>query len=177
MCGVPEAMLALQITQAFAGQQQTKSNAKAQENANKITEQNANLAYIKDLTNIENEKVEAARTFSYEVLKEKLEKDKERSVLLNKGFGNSFMVMRDLAGQQDRDYIEIQNAFLSDMYKANYQYDQAYSTYSQNVFKYTKTPTPPSSVALGLEIGAAGLDYSKDPKNIFNLPPKPAEIV
>jgi len=127
MCGVYEAMAALQIGQALMGHQQQKAVAEATRQSNKITEQNANISYLNDIQKIEGERTEAAREFSLEEFKRKMDLRGRQATALNLGFGNSQKIIQDLAGVGDTDYVELQNAFLSDMYKANYQYDQAYA--------------------------------------------------
>jgi len=159
MCGVYEAMAALQIGQAIMGHQQQKAVAEATRQSNKITEQNANISYLNDIQKIEMERTEAAREFALEDFKSKMDLRKKQATALNLGFGNSFKVIQDLAGAADTDYVELQNAFLSDMYKANYQYDQAYANMSQTRSKYLKNIQEPSGLATALNIGAAGLSY------------------
>jgi|TARA_R110000744_G_scaffold27277_2_gene66654 hypothetical protein len=159
MCGVYEAMAALQIGQALMGHQQKKAVAEATRQSNKITEQNANISYLNDIQKIEGERTEAAREFSLEEFKRKMDLRGRQATALNLGFGNSQKIIQDLAGVGDTDYVELQNAFLSDMYKANYQYDQAYANMNQTRSKYLKNTEEPSGLATALNIGAAGLNY------------------
>lgn len=163
MCGVAEAYAALQIMNSINSYQTQRAQAKAQEQANKITEQNANISYLNDIQKIEGEKVEAAREFALEDFKRKMVLRKEQAQALNLGFGNPFKVIQDLAGAADTDYVELQNAFLSDMYKANYQYSQAYADMQQTRAKYIKPVQTPSALGLGLEIATAGASYLSVP--------------
>ena len=168
MCGVAEAMAALQIMNSINSYQTQRAQAKAQEQANKITEQNANIAYLNDIQKIEGEKVEAAREFALEDFKRKMDLRKKQSQALNLGFGNPFKVIQDLAGTGDTDYVELQNAFLSDMYKANYQYSQAYADMQQTRAKYIKPVQEPSLLGLGLEIGTTAVGYGMSQNAIIN---------
>ena len=168
MCGVAEAYAALQIMNSINSYQTERAQAKAQEQANKITEQNANIAYLNDIQKIEGEKVEAAREFALEDFKRKMDLRKKQSQALNLGFGNPFKVIQDLAGTGDTDYVELQNAFLSDMYKANYQYTQAYADMQQTRAKYIKPVQEPSLLGLGLEIGTTAVGYGMSQNAIIN---------
>ena len=168
MCGVAEAYAALQIMNSINSYQTQRAQAKAQEQANKITEQNANIAYLNDIQKIEGEKVEAAREFALEDFKRKMDLRKKQSQALNLGFGNPFKVIQDLAGTGDTDYVELQNAFLSDMYKANYQYSQAYADMQQTRAKYIKPVQEPSLLGLGLEIGTTAVGYGMSQNAIIN---------
>jgi len=168
MCGIAEAYAALQIMNSINSYQTERAQAKAQEQANKITEQNANIAYLNDIQKIEGEKVEAAREFALEDFKRKMDLRKKQSQALNLGFGNPFKVIQDLAGTGDTDYVELQNAFLSDMYKANYQYTQAYADMQQTRAKYIKPVQEPSLLGLGLEIGTTAVGYGMSQNAIIN---------
>ena len=168
MCGVAEAMAVMSVMQSIQGYQTQRAAAKAQTEANKITEQNTNIAYLNDIQKIEGEKVEAAREFALEDFKRKMDLRKKQSQALNLGFGNPFKVIQDLAGTGDTDYVELQNAFLSDMYKANYQYTQAYADMQQNRAKYIKPVTEPSLLGLGLEIGTTAVGYGMSQNAIIN---------
>ena len=168
MCGVAEAMAVMSVMQSVQGYQTQRAAAKAQTEANKITEQNANISYLNDIQKIEGEKVEAAREFALEDFKRKMDLRKKQSQALNLGFGNPFKVIQDLAGTGDTDYVELQNAFLSDMYKANYQYTQAYADMQQTRAKYIKPVTEPSLLGLGLEIGTTAVGYGMSQNAIIN---------
>ena len=168
MCGVAEAMAVMSVMQSIQGYQTQRAAAKAQTEANKITEQNANIAYLNDIQKIEGEKVEASREFALEDFKRKMDLRKKQSQALNLGFGNPFKVIQDLAGTGDTDYVELQNAFLSDMYKANYQYTQAYADMQQTRAKYIKPVTEPSLLGLGLEIGTTAVGYGMSQNAIIN---------
>lgn len=168
MCGVAEAMAVMSIMQSVQGYQNQKAAAKAQEESNKITAQNANIAYLNDIQKIEGEKIEAAREFALNEFKNKMDLRKKQAQALNLGFGNPFKVVQDLAGAADTDYVELQNAFLSDMYKANYQYTQAYANMKNTRAKYLKTVQKPSALGLGLEIATAGATYAANPNAIIN---------
>jgi hypothetical protein len=168
MCGVVEAMAVMSVMQSIQGYNAQKAQAKAQERANKITEQNANISYLNDIQKIEGEKVEAAREFALEDFKRKMDLRKKQSQALNLGFGNPFKVIQDLAGTADTDYVELQNAFLSDMYKANYQYTQAYANMQKTRSQYLKPVVSPNGLGTMLEIGVTALGYSQNPNAIIN---------
>ena len=168
MCGVAEAMAVMSIMKSVNDYQTQKAAAKAQEESNRITIENANISYLNDIQKIEGEKVEAAREFALEDFKNKMDLRKKQAQALNLGFGNPFKVVQDLAGTADTDYVELQNAFLSDMYKANYQYTQAYANMQKTRSQYLKPVVKPSALGLGLEIATAGYTYGKDPTALAN---------
>ena len=168
MCGVNEAMAVLSIVKAVGDFQGQKAQAKANRQSNEITEQNTNMSYMNDLNKIEFERIEAAREMSLTDFGRKMKLRKEQAQALNLGFGNPFKVVQDIMGRGDTDYVELQNAFLSDMYKANYQYDQAYANLQQKRNKYMKTVSEPSALGLGLQIATTAGAYAMSPNSIVN---------
>ncbi len=170
MCGVNEAMAVLSIIKSVNNFQGQKAQAKAQKEANRITVENANISYLNDIQKIEGEKVEAAREFALEDFKNKMDLRKKQAQALNLGFGNPFKVVQDLAGAADTDYVELQNAFLSDMYKANYQYTQAYANMQKTRSQYVKPVSEPSALGLGVQIATTAGAYALSPNSIINQP-------
>jgi hypothetical protein len=152
--------------------QGAKAQAKANKASNEITEQNTNMSYMNDIQKIEGERIEAAREMSLTDFTNKMKLRKEQAQALNLGFGNPFKVVQDIMGRGDTDYVELQNAFLSDMYKANYQYDQAYANLQKNRNKYMKTVSEPSALGLGLQIATTAGAYAMSPNSIVNQPSK-----
>ena len=172
MCGVNEAMAVLSIMKSVNDFQGTKAQAKADRKSNEITDANTNMSYMNDLNKIEFERIEAAREMSLTDFGRKMELRKKQAQALNLGFGNPFKVVQDIMGRGDTDYVELQNAFLSDMYKANYQYDQAYANLQQKRNKYMKTVSEPSVLGLGLQIATTAGAYAMSPNSIVNQPSK-----
>jgi hypothetical protein len=161
-------MAVMSVMQSIQGYQTQRAAAKAQEESNRITIENTNISYLNDIQKIEGEKVEAAREFALVDFKRKMDLRKKQSQALNLGFGNPFKVVQDLAGTADTDYVELQNVFLSDMYKANYQYTQAYANMKNTRAKYLKNVQKPSALGLGLQIATAAYTYGKDPTALAN---------
>ena len=168
MCGVNEAMAVLSIMKSVNDYQAGKAQAKADKASNKITEANTNMSYLNDLNKIEFERIEAAREMSLTDFGRKMELRKQQAQALNLGFGDPFKVVQDIMGRGDTDYVEIQNAFLSDMYKANYQYDQAYSDFLNKRNRHLKTVSEPSALGLGLQIATTAGAYAMSPNSIVN---------
>lgn len=177
MCGYAEAQLALAIVGAVGQHQQASAAAKAQEQSNKITQENANISYLNDLQSIEGERVDAAREFKRKQITKKHKFRKDMAQALNMNLGNPQKIVQELAGQADTDYIELANAFNADIRKANYQEKQAYGTYMQTLSKYTKPVEQPSVFATGLSIAGAGLSYGRDPNSLINIKPKDVDKV
>jgi len=172
MCGVNEAMAVLSIMKSVNDFQAGKAQAKADRESNKITEANTNMSYMNDLNKIEFERIEAAREMSLTDFGRKMELRKQQAQALNLGFGNPFKVVQDIMGRGDTDYVELQNSFLSDMYKANYQYDQAYSDFLNKRNRHLKTVSEPSALGLGLQIATTAGAYAMSPNSIVNQPSK-----
>jgi len=172
MCGVNEAMAVLSIMKSVNDFQAGKAQAKADRESNKITEANTNMSYMNDLNKIEFERIEAAREMSLTDFGRKMELRKQQAQALNLGFGNPFKVVQDIMGRGDTDYVELQNSFLSDMYKANYQYDQAYSDFLNKRNRHLKTVSEPSALGLGLQIATTAGAYVMSPNSIVNQPSK-----
>lgn len=170
MCGVNEAMAVLSIMKSVNDFQAGKAQAKADRESNKITEANTNMSYMNDLNKIEFERIEAAREMSLTDFGRKMELRKQQAQALNLGFGNPFKVVQDIMGRGDTDYVELQNAFLSDMYKANYQYDQAYSDFLNKRNRHLKTVSEPSALGLGVQIATTAGAYALSPNSIINQP-------
>lgn len=170
MCGVNEAMAVLSIMKSVNDFQGQKAQAKANRQSNEITEQNTNMSYMNDLNKIEFERIEAAREMSLTDFGRKMKLRKEQAQALNLGFGNPFKVVQDIMGRGDTDYVELQNAFLSDMYKANYQYDQAYANLQQKRNQHMKTVSEPSVLGLGVQMATTAGAYALSPNSIINQP-------
>jgi hypothetical protein len=168
MCGVNEAMAVLSIMNSVNDFQAGKAKAKADRASNEITKANTNMSYMNDLNKIEFERIEAAREMSLTDFGRKMELRKQQAQALNLGFGNPFKVVQDIMGRGDTDYVELQNAFLSDMYKANYQYDQAYSDFLNKRNRHLKTVSEPSVLGLGLQIATTAGAYAMSPNSIVN---------
>lgn len=158
MCGVPEAMAALQVLQSIGGYQAQKAQAKAQEAANQQAIESANVAYLNDLQQIETERGLAAREKALSNFENKQKLAKERATALNSGYGNVINIMRDIGARQDLQYVELENEFSFDMMKLNTQAANSYTALQRN---YNKIPpvTKPSALGLGLEIASAGAGY------------------
>ncbi len=158
MCGVPEAMAALQILQSIGNYQAQKEQAKAQEAANVRAAESANIAYLNDLQTIETERGLAAREKALEDFKLRQEAAKERAKKFNEGFGSAITIMREIGSKQDLQYVETKNEFDFDMLKLNTQAANSYTALQRN---YNKIPpvAKPSALGLGLQIATAGAGY------------------
>ena len=158
MCGVAEAMAALQIMQSIGQYQAQKAQAKAQEEANVKAAESANMAYLNDLQTIEKERGLAAREKALTDFKNSQVLKKEKHEKLNKGYGNPITIIREIGSKQDLQYVETKNEFDFDMLKLNTQAANSYTALQRN---YNKIPpvSKPSSIGLGLQIATAGAGY------------------
>lgn len=158
MCGIPEAMAALQIMQAVGGFQAQKAQAKAQEEANEVTRENANIAYLNDLQAIEKEKGFAAREKVLADFEASQANMRDKHKALNMDLGNPIAIMRSFGADRDLQFVKTLNEFNFDMYKAQTQATNSYATLQRT---YNKIPpvTKPSALGLGLQIATAGAGY------------------
>jgi hypothetical protein len=158
MCGIPEAMAALQIMQAVGGFQADKQQSKAQEAANARAAESANIAYLNDIQGIEMERGLAAREKSLADFTQKQASKKAEATALNAGFGNAINIIKEIGSKQDLQYIETKNEFDFDMLKLNTQSANSYTALQRNLNKLPPVAKP-SPLALGLQIATAGGGY------------------
>ena len=158
MCGIPEAMAALQIMQAVSGFQAQKAQAEAQEEANTRAAESANMAYLNDIQGIEMERGLAAREKALADFIQKQTSKKEEATALNLGFGNPINIIKEIGAKQDLQYIETKNEFDFDMLKLNTQSANSYTALQRNLNKLPPVAQP-SPLGLGLEIATAGAGY------------------
>jgi len=158
MCGVPEAMAVLQIAQSVMGYQAQKKQAEAQEQANKVTAANANIAYLNDLQAIEKEKGLAAREKVLSDFEASQVNRQNKHKALNMDLGNPIAIMRSFGADRDLQWVKTLNEFNFDMYKAQTQATNSYATLQRT---YNKIPpvSKPSALGLGLQIATAGAGY------------------
>ena len=97
MCGVPEAQMALAVVSTVAKFQNDKAVHETNVAANEISMQNANQAYLNDLSKIDNEASRATQAKALAELKARQELTKNQAYALNSGFGNSLRVMQDMS--------------------------------------------------------------------------------
>ena len=166
MCGVPEAQLALAVIGTVTKFQNDKAVHETNMAANEISMQNANQAYLNDLSKIDNESSRAVQAKALAQLTARQELTKNQAYALNSGFGNSLKVMQDMSGEHDLGFSQIAFDFEADMLSLQHSEDDAYASMHRN-YANIRTSDAPSLIGSGLQIASAGLDYGANPNRRF----------
>ena len=166
MCGVAEAQLALAVVGTVASFQNDKAVHKRNTAANVVSMQNANQAYLNDLSKIDNESSRAVQAKAIAELTSRQELAKNQAMALNSGFGNSLRVMQDMSGAHDLGFSEIAFDFEADMLSLQHSENDAYAAMHRN-YANIRPSDPPSLFSSGLQIVSAGLDYGSNKNRKF----------
>ena len=166
MCGVAEAQLALAVVGTVASFQNDKAVHKRNTAANEVSMQNANQAYLNDLSKIDNESSRAVQAKAIAELTSRQELAKNQAMALNSGFGNSLRVMQDMSGAHDLGFSEIAFDFEADMLSLQHSENDAYAAMHRN-YANIRPSDPPSLLGSGLQIVSAGLDYGSNKNRKF----------
>ena len=168
MCGVPEAQMALAVFTTVAGYQNEKAVHERNTAANEVSMQNANQAYLNDLSKIDNESSRAVQAKALAQLTARQELTKNQAYALNSGFGNSLKVMQDMSGEHDLGFSQIAFDFEADMLSLQGSEDDAYASMHRNYANIRQSDAP-SQLGSVLEIASAGLNYgANDKRKFFN---------
>jgi len=166
MCGVAEAQLALAVVSTVASHQNKSAVHERNTAANEVSMQNANQAYMNDLSKIDNESSRAVQAKALAQLKARQELTKNQAYALNSGFGNSLKVMQEMSGEHDLGFSEIAFDFEADMLSLRNSETDAYASLHRN-YTNIKPSDPPSQLGSVLEIASAGLNYGANDKRKF----------
>ena len=168
MCGVPEAQMALAVFTTVAGYQNEKAVHERNTAANEVSMQNANQAYLNDLSKIDNESSRAVQAKALAQLTARQELTKNQAYALNSGFGNSLKVMQDMSGEHDLGFSQIAFDFEADMLSLQGSENDAYASMHRNYANIQQSDAP-SQLGSVLEIASAGLNYGSNPdRKYFN---------
>ena len=159
MCGIPEAQLALAVVSTVAKHQNAKAVHERNTAANEVSMQNANAAYLADLSKIDNESSRADQAKALAELTLRQETTKKQAMALNSGFGNSLRVIQDLGGEHDLGFSEIAFDFEADMLSLQGSEDDAYASMHRN-YANIRPSEPPSLIGSVIELGSHGLNYA-----------------
>ena len=168
MCGVAEAQLALAVVGTVAKFQNDKAVHKRNTAANEVSMQNADQAYLNDLSKIDNESSRAVQAKALAQLTARQELTKNQAYALNSGFGNSLRVMQDMSGEHDLGFSQIAFDFEADMLSLQGSENDAYASMHRNYANIQQSDAP-SQLGSVLEIASAGLNYGSNPdRKYFN---------
>ena len=166
MCGVAEAQLALAVVGTVASFQNKSAVHQRNTAANEVSMQNADQAYLNDLSKIDNESSRAVQAKALAQLTARQELTKNQAYALNSGFGNSLRVMQDMSGAHDLGFSEIAFDFEADMLSLQNSENDAYANMHRNYANIRQSDAP-SLIGAGLQIASAGLDYGSNPNRRF----------
>jgi len=159
MCGVAEAQMALAVVTTVAKFQNESAVHQRNTAANEVSMQNANQAYLNDLSKIDNESSRATQAKALAELTARQELTKNQAMALNSGFGNSLRVMQDMSGAHDLGFSEIAFDFEADMLSLQNSENDAYANMHRNYANIRQSDAP-SLIGAGLQIASAGLNYA-----------------
>ena len=160
MCGTDPVSLAigtLKVASAVTSWQADRQQAANQSYADFRTRQNADQAYLNDLTKIETERGMAAKEKAREEFRAKMQTRKELAKAQNAGFGNSLRVAQDIGAVFDQDYNDIAGAFETDMMTLNNQRTDAYANL-QRIYNNIAPVYMPNTTDLLLRTASAGAE-------------------
>jgi hypothetical protein len=155
MCGVPQAQLALTAisavgkVQEYREQKALAASKRASQNQTRI---NANVAYMRDINKIDQEKVQADQEKAVAEFKTKMESKKKLAQALNLNAGNSIAIVQDIGSLYNDEYTEIMRDYKGDMITLGNQTQDAYANMSK-VYNSLEPVTEPSRTGLLLDLG------------------------
>ena len=162
MCGVPQAQLALTAISAVGQVQEyreQKALAASKRAANDRTRENAQVAYMRDINKIDQEKVLADQEKAVAEFKTKQESKKKLAQALNLNVGNNLAIVQDIGSLYNDEYTEINRDYKGDMITLAGQTTDAYANMAK-VFNSLQPVVEPSRTGLLLDIAStAGTGY------------------
>ena len=162
MCGVPQAQLALTAISAVGQVQEyreKKALAASKRASQDRTRENANIAYMRDINKIDQEKVQADQEKAVAEFKTKQESKKKLAQALNLNAGNRVAIVQDIGSLYNDEYTEINRDYKGDMITLAAQTTDAYANMSK-VYNSLQPVVEPSRTGLLLDIAStAGTGY------------------
>ena len=158
MCGVPQAQLALTAISAVGKVQEyreQKALAASKRAANDRTRENAQVAYMRDINKIDQEKVQADQEKAVAEFKTKQESKKKLAQALNLNAGNAVAIVQDIGSLYNDEYTEINRDYKGDMITLAAQTTDAYANMSK-VYNSLQPVVEPSRTGLLLDLATTG---------------------
>ena len=157
MCSVELAFAGLKVASAATSWQADRQQAANQAYADYRTRQNADQAYLNDLSKIEAERGNAAREKAVEEFRAKMKARKDLAKAQNAGFGNALRVAQDIGSVFDQEYNDIAFRFTNDMVTLNNQRTDAYANL-QRIYNNIAPVYMPNTTDLLLRTASAGVE-------------------
>ena len=159
MCSIQAAMAGVQIVGKVQEYREQKALAASKRAANDRTRENAQVAYMRDINKIDQEKVLADQEKAVAEFKTKQESKKKLAQNLNLNAGNSVVIVQDIGSLYNDEYTEINREYKSDMIVLANQTTDAYANLSKT-YNSIAPVTEPSRTGLLLDIATtAGEGY------------------
>ena len=155
MCGVPQAQLALSVISAVGKVQEyreQKALAASKRASQDRTRENAQVAYMRDINKIDQEKVQADQEKAVAEFKTKQESKKKLAQALNLNVGNNVAIVQDIGSLYNDEYTEINRDYKGDMITLAGQTTDAYANMAK-VFNSLQPVVEPSRTGLLLDLG------------------------
>ena len=127
MCSIQAAMAGVQIVGKVQEYREQKALAASKRAANDQTRVNANIAYMRDINKIDQEKVQADQEKAVAEFKTNQEKKKASAQALNLNAGNAVVIVQDIGALYNDEYTEINREYKSDMMTIGNQTTDAYA--------------------------------------------------
>ena len=159
MCSVQAAMAGVQIVGKVQEHREAKALAASKRAANDRTRENAQVAYMRDINKIDQEKVLADQEKTVAEFKTKQESKKKLAQALNLNAGNRVAIVQDIGSLYNDEYTEINRDYKGDMITLANQTTDAYANMAK-VFNSLQPVVEPSRTGLLLDIAStAGTGY------------------
>ena len=159
MCSIQAAMAGVQIVGKVQEYREQKALAASKRAANDRTRENAQVAYMRDINKIDQEKVQADQEKAVAEFKTKQESKKKLAQNLNLNAGNAVAIVQDIGSLYNDEYTEINREYKGDMITLANQTTDAYANMAK-VYNSITPVTEPSRTGLLLDIATtAGEGY------------------
>ena len=159
MCSIQAAMAGVQIVGKVQEYREQKALAASKRAANDRTRENAQVAYMRDINKIDQEKVQADQEKTVAEFKTKQESKKKLAQALNLNVGNNLAIVQDIGSLYNDEYTEINRDYKGDMITLAGQTTDAYANMAK-VFNSLQPVVEPSRTGLLLDIAStAGTGY------------------
>ena len=159
MCSIQAAMAGVQIVGKVQEYREQKALAASKRAANDRTRENAQVAYMRDINKIDQEKVQADQEKAVAEFKTKQESKKKLAQALNLNAGNSVVIVQDIGSLYNDEYTEINREYKGDKITLANQTIDAYANMAK-VYNSIAPVTEPSRTGLLLDVATtAGEGY------------------
>ena len=155
MCSIQAAMAGVQIVGKVQEYREQKALAASKRAANERTRENAQVAYMRDINKIDQEKVQADQEKAVAEFKTKQESKKKLAQALNLNAGNAVVIVQDIGSLYNDEYTEINREYKGDMITLANQTTDAYANMAKT-YNSIAPVVEPSRTGLLLGLATTG---------------------